>query len=440
MANMTYSLVHNTVRLVLLMALGAQAYGASPGSFDDFIELDSIVAVVNDDVIVRSKLNSNVNQLLARLRQSGTRIPPLRVLERQVLDHLISQELQLQAAKRAGITVDDQTLAGAVGSIARRNNLSISELRDALEADGMSFTGFRNEMRDEIIIGRLRTQEVHNRISVTNQELNNYLASGTGLNPQRTEFHVLHILIATPEAASPEEIQQAREKAANLVEELRGGADFRRTAIIESNGREALQGGDLGWLKTDELPSLIVDRVPIMEWGEISDPIRTSGGYHIIKLEDYKGSGQHMITQTHARHILITTSELVSEADARTRLTQLRERIAQGDDFGTLARSHSDDKASAINGGDLGWVSPGDLVPQFEAQMDRLGPGELSPPFETQFGWHIVQLLERRDHDGTEEILKNEARETIRRRKAEEATDLWLRRLRDEAYVELRLQ
>ena len=440
MTNMTHSLLHDTFRLILLMALCAQAYAASPGSFDDFLELDSIVAVVNDDVIVRSKLNSNVNQLLARLRQNGTRVPPLRVLERQVLDHLISQELQLQAAKRAGITVDDQTLAGAVGSIARRNNLSISELRDALEADGMSFSGFREEMRDEIIIGRLRTQEVHNRISVTNQELNNYMASGTGLNPQRTEFHVLHILIATPEAASPEEIQRAREKAKTLVEELRGGADFRRTAIIESNGREALQGGDLGWLKTEELPSLIANRVATMQRGEISDPIRTSGGYHIIKLEDYKGSGQHMITQTHARHILVTPNELVSEDDARTRLTQLRERIVQGDDFAALARSHSDDKASALKGGDLGWVSPGDLVPQFEEQMDRLGPGELSPPFETQFGWHIVQLLERRDHDGTEEVLKNEARETIRRRKAQEATDLWLRRLRDEAYVELRLQ
>ena len=437
---MTYSPLYKRLLPLILAALCAQAYGQSTGSFDDFVEIDSIVAVVNDDVIVRSKLNGNLSQLVARLRQNGTRIPPLRVLERQVLDHLISQELQIQAARRAGITVDDQTLAGAIGSIARRNNLSISELRDALEADGLSFSGFREEMRDEIIIGRLRTQEVHNRISVTNQELDNYLASGKGLNPQRTAFHVLHILIATPEAASSEEIQKARDKAESLVEALRGGADFRRTAIIESNGREALQGGDLGWLKAEELPSLIVDRVSTMRRAEISDPIRTSGGYHIIKLEDYKGGGQHMITQTHARHILLTTNELVSETDARTRLAQLRERIAQGDDFGTLARSHSDDKASAIKGGDLGWVSPGDLVPQFEQQMNELSPGELSPPFETQFGWHIVQLLERRDHDSTEEILKNEAKETIRKRKAEEATDLWLRRLRDEAYVELRLQ
>jgi len=435
---MTYALFHNTVRILLLMVLGAQVYGASPGPFDEIIEVDSIVAIVNDNVIVRSKVDNSLNQLLARLEQSGTRIPPARVLERQVMDHLISQELQLQAAKRGGISVDDQTLAGAVGNIARRNDLSISELRDALEADGMSFSQFREEMRNEIIIGRLRTQEVRNRISVTDQELNNFMVSGTGLNPQRTEYHVLHILIATPEAASPEDIQGARQKAETLVQELRGGADFRRTAMIESNGREALEGGDLGWLKVGELPSLVADRVATMQRGDISDPIRTSGGYHIITLEDYKGSEQHMVTQTHARHILITTNQVVSDDDARTRLEQLRERITQGDDFATLARSHSDDKASAIKGGDLGWVNPGDLVPRFEEQMDRLGAGQLSPPFETQFGWHIVQMLERRDHDGTEEILKNEAKETIRKRKADEATDLWLRRLRDEAYVELR--
>jgi peptidyl-prolyl cis-trans isomerase SurA len=437
---MTYSLFNNTVRILLLMALGAQVYGASPDPFDEIVEVDSIVAIVNDNVIVRSKVDNNLNQLLARLEQSGTRIPPARVLERQVMDHLISQELQLQAAKRAGISVDDQTLAGAIGNIARRNNLSISELRDALEADGMSFSRFREEMRNEIIIGRLRTQEVRNRISVTDQELNNFLASGIGLNPQRTEYHVLHILVATPEAASPEDIQGARQKAETLVQELRGGADFRRTAMIESNGREALEGGDLGWLKVGELPSLIADRVATMQRGDVSDPIRTSGGYHIITLEDYKGSEQHMVTQTHARHILITTNQIVSDDDARTRLEQLRQRIVQGDNFATLARSHSDDKASAIKGGDLGWVNPGDLVPQFEEQMDQLGADELSPPFETQFGWHIVQMLERRDHDGTEEILKHEAKETIRKRKADEATDLWLRRLRDEAYVELRLR
>ena len=437
---MTNPLFRNTVRLLLVMAFGAQVYAASLEPSGNYTEVDSIVAVVNDNVIVRSNMNIRLNQLVAKLQQNGTRMPPMRVLERQVLDYLISQELQLQAAQRAGITVDDQTLAGAIGNIARNNNLSISELRDALEADGMSFSRFREEMRNEIIISRLHTQEVRNRISVTPQELDNFLASGSGLAPQRTEYRVLHILIATPEAASPEEIQGARDKARTLVQELRGGADFRRTAIIESNGREALQGGDLGWLKTAQLPSLIADRVPTMQRNEISDPIRTSGGYHIIMLEDYKGSEQHMITQTHARHILITTNEIVSDNAARTRLEQLRERIVRGDDFAALARSHSDDKASAIRGGDLGWTNPGDLVPLFEQQMNRLAPGEISPPFQTQFGWHIVQTLGRRDHDGTEDILRNEAKETIRNRKAEEATDLWLRRLRDDAYVDLRVR
>ena len=402
--------------------------------------LDRIVAIVNDDVIVQSELNERMADILAQLAKKGAELPPRNVIERQVLERLIVDRLQLQDAKQSGVTVTDDTLTRALANIAKENGLSLAEFRDALERQGIDFGRFRDNLRDEITISRLRNSRVRNQVTVSEQELEAFLRSHPAAASQRTAFHLYHILISTPDAAAPETIQAAKRKAERLVREIRGGREFRSAALSESDGRQALEGGDLGWLQAAQVPTLFADLVNDMERGAVSDPIRSPSGYHIIMLEDFKGGERHILTQTHARHILIQTNEVVSNQDAQTRLEHLKQRIEGGEDFATLARSHSDDQASAVKGGDLGWTSPGDLVPRFEEEMNQLSPGQVSAPFQTDFGWHIVQLLERRQHDSTEEVRKAEAREQIRNRKVNEEVELWLRRLRDTAYIEIRLE
>jgi len=401
--------------------------------------LDRIVAVVDEDVVVASELQSELENIVAQFRQKGARIPPKAVLERQLLERLILKKLQLAAAARAGIKVGEEILAQAVNNIARKNGMHISEFRQALEESGISFRKFRENLREQIIIQRFRDQEIKRRIRISDQEVEAFLARQGDAMDERSTYHLLHILISTPEAASPEQLNAARAKAQRLAAELRKGADFRSLALAESDGRQALEGGDLGWLPANQLPTIFTDTVKQMQRGEISDPIRTPSGYHIVKLEDYKGGEPHIITQTHARHILIRTNEITSDSDARIRLEQLKQRIDGGDDFAALARSHSDDKTSAIKGGDLGWTTPGDLLPRFEEEMNKLAINEVSAPFRTEFGWHIVQVLGRRQHDSTKEVKKAEARKAIQKRKLAEATELYLRRLRDEAYIDIRL-
>jgi peptidyl-prolyl cis-trans isomerase SurA len=403
-------------------------------------DLDRIVAVVNEDIIAASELQSQVRELAIQLQEKGTTLPPIEILQAQVLERMIAKRLQLQTAKRLGLSVDDSTLTKAIANIARRNQITLLELKQALEAEGISFELFREQLREDILINRLKQKEVINRIAITEQDVRNFLARETGSSRQRTAVHLLHILIATPEGASPEQVRAAKQKAEKLVDQIRQGEDFGDIAIRESDGQQALDGGDLGWVDSSRIPTLFTQVVDEMEPGGISDPIRNASGFHIVKLLEIRGAKRMMISQTHARHILINTNEIVSDTEAQHHLETLRERIIGGESFDSLARSHSDDKASAIKGGDLGWTSPGDMVPLFEQQMNALSPGEISEPFKTQFGWHIVQVLERREHDNTEEAMKNAARKAIRKQKSEEAIDLWLRRLRDEAYVEIRLE
>jgi peptidyl-prolyl cis-trans isomerase SurA len=402
-------------------------------------KLDRIVAVVNEDVIAASELNSRVRELVTQLEQKGATLPPMEIIQSQVLERMIAKRLQLQMAKQLGLTVDDATVTKAIANIAETNQVTLLQLKQILEADGVNFDLFREQLREDILINRLKQKEVINRIVITDQDVRNFLERETGSSRQRSAVHLLHILIATPEGASPEDVQAAREKAERLVKELRGGADFSSMAIRESDARQALEGGDLGWMEPSRIPSLFIQEVDKMEPGDISDPIRNASGFHIIELAEVKGTQRTIVTQTHARHILITTNEIVSDSEAKHHLETLRERIIGGESFEALARSHSDDKASAIKGGDLGWTNPGDMVPAFEQQMDDLQPNQISEPFKTQFGWHIVQVLERRDHDNTEEVMKNNARMELRKQKADEAIELWLRRLRDEAYVEILL-
>ena len=291
----------------------------------------------------------------------------------------------------------------------------------------------------QILTGRLQNQEVASNIQVSNQEIDRFLKKGAGQLVPREQVRLAHILVALPDNPTPAQVAQAEAKARSVVAKLRGGADFAAVAAASSDGRSALQGGDLGWFEMAAVPTLVGDRAQTMAKGEVTDPLRSPSGFNIIKLTDIKGGLPGNVTQTHARHILVRTNEIVSDDDAKLRLAQLRQRIVGGDDFATLARAHSDDTGSALKGGDLGWASPGDTVPEFEEAMGKLAPNEVSEPFKSPFGWHIVQVLERRSQDTTEELLRLKAKETIQRRKAEEATEAWLKRLRDEAYVEVRL-
>ena len=410
--------------------------------------LDSIVAVVEDDVVLRSELDAELRKVGRQVQAQGSPLPPRPQLERQVLERLILVKLQLAAAQQLGITVSDDDVDQALDSVAKANNISIAQLREALSRSGMSFDAYREEVRRQITQGRLRQREVVEKIRVTDQEAAAFMAR----NPKfagggaRVAYHLLHILAATPEGATAEQIAAARAKADRLVARLRGGANFGEIARAESDGRQALDGGDLGWLEAAQVPSAFIDQVERMQRGDVSDPIRNAYGFNIVKLEDFRTAGgggggaeRQIVQQSKARHILIRTGENASDAEVKKRLEALRERIANGEDFGNLARANSDDKVSAANGGELGWVNPGATVPQFEEVMSKLEPGQLSQPFQTPFGWHILEVQERRQLDSTDQARLQKAKEAIRQRKAEEATELFLRRLRAESYVEIRL-
>ena len=401
--------------------------------------LDRIVAIVNDEAISQTALDAEIASVKLQLKQQNAPIPPADILQKQVLERLIAIRLQLQLAQANNIVVDEDSLNRAIQSIAQQNRMSLSQFRQVLEADGYDFNKFREDIRTEIITTRLRQRQVESRITVSDAEVDQLLTEQKSSASANDEYRLGHILIAVPEAASSEEIQAAKAKARALVKELRQGADFATVAMSNSSGQQALSGGDLGWRKAGQLPTLFAKLVPQMKVGDVSQPIRSPSGYHIIKLLDHRGGERHVVTQTHARHILLRPNALKSDQELRDRLEELKQRAESGDDFGELAKAHSEDTASALNGGDLGWASPGVMVPQFEKVMQETPVGEISEPFQTQFGWHILQVLDRRDYDNTEEYKRNEARRQLRERKIAEEQELWLRRLRDEAYIEIRL-
>lgn len=402
--------------------------------------LNRIVAVVNDGVVLQSQLDRRTDQIRQQLRERDTRLPPEEVLRKQVLERLIMEEIQLQLAEGMSIRIEDEMVNANLRQMAEANNMDLARFRQVLEAEGFSFVEFREEVRNQLTIGRLHAQQVENRIQVTEQEIENLLTSMEHGADGR-QFLMSHILVALPDGASPQQIQEAQARADDILARLRAGADFRQLAVAESDGQLALEGGSLGWREASQLPSLFADVARTLARGEITDPIRTPSGFHIVRMDDLRGGDErHVITQTHARHILIRPDELQSATEVRNRLELLRRRIEGGDDFDTLARAHSQDAVSAARGGDLGWSNPGDLVPEFEQEMSRLGPGEVSAPFESRFGWHVVQVMERRERDSTEEFRRAQARENVRQRKIQEESASWLRRLRDESYVEYRLE
>ena len=404
--------------------------------------VDRIVAVVNKEAITLSELNDQVAAAERQLRRQGTPLPERSALERQVLDRLILLKAQLQLARGTGVRVDEVQLDRAVERIAENNNMTLSAFRSALERDGVSFDKFREEVRDQIILTRLREREVDNKIQVSDGEIDQYLEQNKDASKTRLEFNIAHILVRLPDQASPERIEAARAKAEKARAEALAGADFAKLAASYSDGPDALKGGELGWRSEDRLPELFTAALSRMQPNGISDVLRSPAGFHVLELlgrRDAAGAAGAPVKQTHVRHILIRTSEAVSQADARRKLEGLRERIVRGGaDFAELARVHSED-GSAARGGDLGWVYPGDTVPDFERAMDALKPGQISEPVKTPFGWHLIQVIERRTAGISAERLRLQARAALRERKAAEAYQEWLRQLRDETYVDIHL-
>lgn len=418
---------------VLLLALSLPL-AAAP------VLLDRIVAVVDNGVITQYELSRRVERTLRQLALQRTPAPPRHLLERQVLERMITERILLKLAADTNIRIDGPQLDRALTRIAQQNNLPLDQFRRALEQEGVDFNDFREQVRNEMIITRLREREVDSKVVVTEAEIDNYLANVSQDAGRQTEYLLAHILVITPEGASPEQLQRLRARAEKALAELKAGADFNQVSAAYSDAQNALQGGVLGWRTEGQLPTLFVGAVRDLTIGGLTPVLKSSNGYHILKLLDKRGKDvPTIIQQTRARHILIKTNEIVSDADARNRLRLLRERIVNGEDFAQLARLHSDD-LSAAKGGDLGWLSPGDTVPEFERAMDALKPGEVSEPIQSPFGWHLIQVLERRNQDITQERRRFEARQAIRARKAEEAFEDWVRQIRDRAYVEYRLE
>jgi len=401
--------------------------------------LDGIAAVVEDDIILESELASEVVAVVTRLRGNHVQLPPEKVIYKQVLERMIIDKLQSQLARRGGLQVSDEMVNASLTNIARQNGMDIESFKQELNKEGMAFADFKESVRKEILINQLRSREIGGRVRVSESEINHYLDTEMSAEEMKVQYLLGHILLSVPEGASAEMIQAQAKEAVSVVKQLRNGADFKQMAVSISNGSKALEGGNLGWRTLNNIPTLFVDTVKQMKKGEVANAIRSPGGFHILKLIDSTGVDTHIITETHVRHILIKTNEIVSDEDAKSRLQAIAERIVGGDDFAVLAKANSDDTGSAVQGGDLGWVTPGVLVPPFEKAMQGLTINALSQPVQTQFGWHLIQVLARRTKDNTEEFKRNQARNAIRKRKIEEETELWLRRLRDEAYVDIRL-
>ncbi len=401
--------------------------------------IDRILIVVNDEILTAQEVDIRLASVRKRLAAQKVSLPPDEILQRQVMERMVVERLQLQVARSLGLTVSDERLDRAVAQIAEQNRKTPETLLQEMEKEPGGLRAFRDEVRNQLLIQQLVEREVHSRIAVSETEVENFLANQAGRDGG-TEYNLSHILIALPEKASPEAIAQARQKAESVRSEISKGTSFSQMAVAHSQGQNALEGGGLGWKASGQLPDLFVNALRNLQPGAVSDVLRSPNGFHILRLNDRRGGDvAHPVTQTHARHILIKTGELVSPAEAQRRAAQLRERLQAGDDFAQLARARSEDLGSAAGGGDLGWINPGQMVPEFEKAMNALKPGELSEPVRSLFGYHLVQVLERRERDMSHERELANARSQIHARKADERYEQWLRQMRDEAYIEFRL-
>jgi peptidyl-prolyl cis-trans isomerase SurA len=422
----------------LMLSLPPGPATAAPQRISD---IDRIVVVVNDDVITESELSQRLRETRKQLELEKISAPPDTALRKQLLERMVLERLQLQLATTSGIRISESDVDRAFETVAQRNKLGAEEFRKALAQRGMDVTVYRNQLRDQLTIQQLLEREINNRVTVTDNEVENFLENPQSRADMDVSYQLSHILIGIPETASPEAIQAARKRAEDVHRQLAGGANFEQTAVSQSQGADALKGGNLGWKKAGELPELFLTALKNMSVGGVSEILRSPNGFHILKLNNKRGDSQaEAVTQTHVRHILLRPSEILSLEEARHKLLGLRERIENGDDFAALARAHSDDTGSTANGGDLGWANPGQMVPEFEKAMNALKPNQLSQPVRTSFGLHLIQVLDRRSHDVTQEREFAAARQQIHARKADERYEQWARQLRNEAFVEYLLE
>lgn len=439
---MTGNRVGQVFLLWLLCTASVHAADAQPvaGTQKQAAPIDQIAAVVNNDVITLYELNTRISAVERQLKKQGTPLPDPAALKIQILERMIMDMLQAQFASETGVHVDDTQLDKTLRRIAQENKFpSLSEFRAKLEKDGVDYKKFREEIRGEIISARLRDREVDAKLVISDSEIDNYLSSQVKQTGKGEEYHLAHILLLVPEQASPEKIRERYQRAEDVLKQLRGGADFAQVSAGYSDAKNALQGGDLGWRTPDRIPVLFQEALKIMRPGDISEVLRSPNGFHIFKLVEQRiNSIPEVIAQTRARHILIKTSELVPENEARKRLLEIRQRIEQGANFAEQAKLYSED-GSAAQGGDLGWISPGDTVPEFEEAMNALREGQMSDAVQSSFGWHLIQVQERRSADVSAEQKRQQAHLAIRAFKSDEAYQDWLRQLRDRAYVEYRL-
>ena len=419
------------------VALGTALLAASVHA--EVRPLDRVVAIVDNDVIMQSQLQTRLREVQQTISKRGVELPPENVLVQQVLDRLIVENLQLQIGERSGIRIADEELNEAMLTIAQRNGMNLDQFRQALARDGLSYPEAREQIRREMIISRVRQRRVAERIQVTEQEVKNFLASDMGKMHMSEEVHLANILIPVPEGASSSEIQQAESQAQDTYQQLRQGADFAKLAVTRSASETAFEGGDMGWRSLNQLPPPFDTLVASLNPGDVTEPVRTPGGFYIVKLVEKRGGDSQVREETHVRHILIKPSEIRSEAEAHRLVQRLYERIVAGEDFAELAKRYSEDPGSALHGGDLNWIDPQVLVPEFRQVMANTPSGELSKPFKSPYGWHVLQVLGRRATDTSAEFREQQAVNALRNRKYEEELQAWLRQIRDEAYVEIKI-
>ncbi len=401
--------------------------------------LDQIAAIVNDGLVLKSELDAQIDSVSKRLTEQKVALPSASVLKAQVLEKLVLQEVEIQRAKKIGLNISDEQLNATLQDVAVRNKIPFDQLPTALEAQGIQYKPYREAMRRELTLNTLRERDVIARIIVTPREIDQFLARQDNA-AANDEFNVSHILLSLPSAATPAQLDEISRKANDLAARASKGEDFGQLAIANSNGQTALDGGQLGWRKGNQLPQFILELVTHMKAGEVSAPVRTPSGFHIVRLNERRGAeAKVIINQIHVRHILLKTNELDDDETVRQKLSKLRDRIAHGEDFAGIASTTSEDPGSAPDGGDLGWTGPGAFVPEFDKAIGDLKDNEISEPFKTRYGWHIAQVLGTRTYDSTADVRRQRAFTAIRESKADEETELWLRRLRDEAFVELKL-
>lgn len=428
------------MKFLRFLALGLAAMAAHNALAAQATVIDGIVAQVEEDVVLYSELDRRVNSIKQQIRGRGGNLPPEDLLRKQVLDRLISESIQLQMAKRGGIRISDEQLNATIAEVARNNRMTPEQFRQALASDNISYPIFRDDIRNEMMIGQVRQRAVARRVFISQQEITDLMAQQADTGTTASEFRLSHIMIGVPENASSAELQKAQAKADALAEKARGGADFAELAISNSAGQEALEGGDLGWRNLNQMPTLFADAVKRLKKGDVAPVLRSPSGFHILKVMDERGGDtlpDTKVNQTHARHILIKTSAVMDDEQARDKLIELRNQIVNGADFEVLAKANSEDTGSGSQGGDLGWTNPGQFVPEFEQEMNRMKLNEISMPFKSPFGWHIVQVVGRRTEDQTEEVKKMKATQTLQKRKYDEEQEVWLRQIRDEAYIKV---